>query len=93
MIYAVDFKQSLLFTRRITGNLSYNLTGLNTYTTYNITVYAVNNVTAATGKEAFSKTHFKTNSGRKYDRVLIFIRLDIITKIASFELRNFLIQR
>ena len=83
MTYSVDFKQTILFTKSGIDNLYYNLTGLNTFTTYNITVYAVNNVTAATGIKASSKTHFRTNSGRKYDRALIFIRLDIITKIAS----------
>ena len=68
MNYPVDFKQSALFTRYSTTNLYYNLTGLNTYTTYNVTVYAVNNVTVATGKKEFSKIRFRTNSGRKYIR-------------------------
>ena len=67
--YSVDFKQSLLFTRPTTANLYYNLTGLNTYTTYNITVYSVNNVTTATGEDVFIKMHFRTKSGRKYGRV------------------------
>eukprot|EP00112_Aurelia_sp_Birch-Aquarium-sp1_P023450 Seg7.1 transcript_id=Seg7.1/GoldUCD/mRNA.D3Y31 product="Ephrin type-A receptor 6" protein_id=Seg7.1/GoldUCD/D3Y31 len=61
--YSVDFKQSLLFTRRRTANLYYNLTGLNTYVNYTITVYTVNNVTTATEKDAFSKIHFRTKSG------------------------------
>ena len=63
--YSMLFKHSALLTRLNTSNFYYNLTGLNTYTIYEVTVYAINNVTAATGKEAFSKMQLMTNSGRK----------------------------
>ena len=49
-----------------TVKLSVNLTDLKTYSVYNITVFAVNNVTEAIGRRSKDEFYFETLSGCKF---------------------------
>ena len=65
VLYEVNCKQCDINVH-VTANLSLNLTNLKTYTPYDITVFAENNVTKALEIRNFVRTHFKTLSGCKY---------------------------
>ena len=48
---------------QVTAELSFTLTNLKAYFVYNITVFAVNNVTKAIGRRNGNKLYFRTLSG------------------------------
>ena len=63
--------------KETTGNLYFNLTGLDTFTFYTVNVSSVNNVTKAIGRINGSTISFKTFSGRKY--ILFGVDMRVLT--------------
>ena len=78
-------QQNSLFT---TDNLFWNLTNLNTYTIYNITVYSKNNITDAISPpnvdlRFFSKVNFRSMPGCKYQ----FMNINLFTSLINSLMR------
>ena len=64
-------------TKETTGNLYFNLTGLDTFSFYTVNVSSVNNVTKAIDLNNGSTISFKTFSGRKY--ILFGVDMPVLT--------------
>ena len=62
MEYEIKYGSKVYTTR----NLRYNVTGLATFASHNVTVLSVNNVTRAIGISKGKTISFKTSSGREY---------------------------